>query len=180
MQNETHKDCHCWYNISNFPPIKCTRPPLSVLINLTLLTNIKWKIYCRLGYGHFVVMVTKTPLSVVHLHIVKGFVKVPVHYWNCYVYFIATNIAAVNKGQLNVGCKYYLQHGTASVPIPASLWSLFPIETWIRNCVNKHKNCYRLVKWFLYCSPEEWIQFHWYVNWATDPSEQGFLLKLWN
>jgi len=66
-------------------------------------------------------MVAKSPLSFVHLLIVKGFVKPPVYYRNCYVYFIATNIAIVNKGQLNVGSKYYLQHGTASVTFPTSL-----------------------------------------------------------
>jgi len=77
--------------------------------------------YCRLGCGHFVVVVAKTPLSFVHLHIVKVFVKLPVHYRNCYVYFIATYVAIVNKGQLHVGSKYYLQHGTASVPFPTSL-----------------------------------------------------------
>jgi len=65
-------------------------------------------------------MVAKAPLSFVHLHIVNGFVKPPVHYRNCYVYFIATNIAIVDKGQLNVGSKYYLQHDTASVPFPTS------------------------------------------------------------
>jgi len=66
-------------------------------------------------------MVAKAPLSFVHLHIAKGFVKLPDHYRNCYVYFIANNIAIVNKGQLNVGSKYYLQRGTASVPFPTSL-----------------------------------------------------------
>jgi hypothetical protein len=66
-------------------------------------------------------MVAKASLSFVHLHIVKGFVKLPDHYRNSYVYFIAPNIAIVNKGQLNVGSKYYLQHGTAAVPFPTSL-----------------------------------------------------------
>jgi len=107
---------------------------ISFLLNLVLLTNINWKIYCPLGCGHFVVMAAKTPLSFVHLHIVNGFVKLPVHCRNSYVYFIAANIAIVKEGELDVGSKYYLQHGSASVPFPSSLWSLFPIKTWIRNC----------------------------------------------
>jgi hypothetical protein len=73
-------------------------------------------------------MVAKTPLSVVRLHIVKDSVKLPFHYGNCYLCFIATNIATVNKGQLNVGSKYYLLYGTAWVLFPRSLWSLFPLD----------------------------------------------------
>lgn len=138
-QSQTHKDCHCWYNSSHFPPIKCIRQPLTVLnyfLNKPYASNINRKIYCRLVCGHFVVMVAKIQLPFVHLYIVKGFFKLPVHYRNYYVYFIAYYIAVVKKGQLNVGSKFCLQRGTASVPFPTSLWSLFPIKTWIRNCVN--------------------------------------------
>jgi hypothetical protein len=143
-----------------------------------LLTNINCKIYCLLGCGHFAGMAARTPLSFVHLHIVKGFSKSSVHYRNCYVYFIASHIAIVNRGQLNVGSKFYPQYGIASVSFPTSLWSLFPIKTQIRNCVNTG---------IIICL---WNGFPFVLMWIDTVSvlhksgdirlNTGFLLKFWN